>query len=217
MKKEFITELTELINKHGLESEMRDTPDYILAQVCVDAMAVFTESIARRDEWHGFRKADRKKPENFKFPEDCKKCDKRFKCISFLLQEPISNLTERLQQTDDKEEINTIALAIQERHNEKPDDINNISKALKDGFAFVMLHGWDKSEKKPTFKKNRKKAPKEDKSTIQENDADLDKIVSDALNELNKRGKVIRLVFKDKKDGREHTYLPKEEKENEQK
>lgn len=61
MKKEFIKELTELINKHGLESEMRDTPDYILAQICVDAMAVFSEAIERRDEWHGFKKADEKK------------------------------------------------------------------------------------------------------------------------------------------------------------
>lgn len=66
MKKEFIKELTELINKHGLESEMRDTPDYILAQVCVDAMAVFSESIARRDEWHGFKTADKPKHEKSK-------------------------------------------------------------------------------------------------------------------------------------------------------
>nr|DAD82465.1 MAG TPA: hypothetical protein [Siphoviridae sp. ctHMI2] len=33
MKKDFIKELAELINKHSLEKEMRDTPDYILAQV----------------------------------------------------------------------------------------------------------------------------------------------------------------------------------------
>lgn len=58
MKKDFKQELTELINKHSLEKEMRDTPDFILAQVCIDAMAVFSEAIARRDEWHGFRKAD---------------------------------------------------------------------------------------------------------------------------------------------------------------
>lgn len=50
MKKDFQTELTELINKHNLEGEMRDTPDYILAQVCIDAMAIFSEAIARRDE-----------------------------------------------------------------------------------------------------------------------------------------------------------------------
>ena len=64
MKKDFIKELAELINKHGLEKEMRDTPDYILAQVCVDAMAVFSEAIASRDEWHGFRKKPRKEGGN---------------------------------------------------------------------------------------------------------------------------------------------------------
>lgn len=63
MKKDFKQELTELISKHSLEKEMRDIPDYILAQVCVDAMAVFSEAIARRDEWHGFRKADIKSPQ----------------------------------------------------------------------------------------------------------------------------------------------------------
>lgn len=56
MKKDFKQELTELINKHGLEKEIRDTPDFILAQVCIDAMAVFSEAIARRDEWHEFRR-----------------------------------------------------------------------------------------------------------------------------------------------------------------
>lgn len=217
MKKEFITELTELINKHGLESEMRDTPDYILAQVCVDAMAVFTESIARRDEWHGFRKADRKKPENFKFPEDCKKCDKRFKCISFLLQEPISNLTERLQQTDDKEEINTIALAIQERQNEKPDDNSNISKSLKDGFAVVMLYGWDKSEKKPTFKKNPKESPKEEKPAIEENETDLRKRIGEVLQELSQIGDNVKITFIDKNTGTQRMLTPIIQNENDQK
>ena len=60
MKKDFKQELTELINKHSLEKEMRDTPDFILAQVSIDAMAVFSEAIARRDEWYEFRKADEK-------------------------------------------------------------------------------------------------------------------------------------------------------------
>lgn len=55
MKKDFKQELTELINKHGLEKEMRDTPDFILAQVCIDAMGAFTEMVAARDNWHGFR------------------------------------------------------------------------------------------------------------------------------------------------------------------
>lgn len=41
MKKDFKQELTELINKHGLEKEMRDTPDYILAQVCIEQWRYF--------------------------------------------------------------------------------------------------------------------------------------------------------------------------------
>lgn len=78
MKKDFIKELAELINKHGLEKEMRDTPDYILAQVCVDAMAVFSEAIARRDEWHGFKEAD--KPGDVVRNEDCDNCPVRGIC-----------------------------------------------------------------------------------------------------------------------------------------
>ena len=76
MKKDFKQELTELINKHSLEKEMRDTPDFILAQVCIDAMAVFSEAIARRDEWHGFRKADEKSSQDAKhnYPDDCNIC-----------------------------------------------------------------------------------------------------------------------------------------------
>lgn len=50
MKKDFKQELTELINKHSLEKEMRDTPDFILAQVCIDAMAVFSEELERIKE-----------------------------------------------------------------------------------------------------------------------------------------------------------------------
>lgn len=217
MNKNFEKELTELINKHGMEKEFGDTPDFILAKVAIVSMMNFSAATQERDKWHGFKKADRPKPENFKFPEDCKKCGKRFKCISFLLQEPISTLTERLQQTDDKEEINTIALAIQERQNEKPDDISNISKSLKDGFAFVMLHGWDKSEKKPTFKKKPKKAPKEEKPTIQENETDLRKKIGEVLQELSQIGDNVKITFKDKNTGTERMLTPIIQNENEQK
>lgn len=88
MKKDFIKELAELINKHGLEKEMRDTPDYILAQVCVGAMAVFSEAIARRDEWHGFRKADEKNAKR----NDCNICKDRFKCADYIKTQSISSL-----------------------------------------------------------------------------------------------------------------------------
>lgn len=78
MKKDFKQELTELINKHSLEKEMRDTPDYILAEICIDAMAVFTEEIARRDNWHGFKEAD--KPGEVVRNEDCDNCPVRGIC-----------------------------------------------------------------------------------------------------------------------------------------
>lgn len=57
MKKDFKQELTVLINKFGLEKEMRDTPDFILAQVCIDAMAVFSEAIIHANTWDKIYKA----------------------------------------------------------------------------------------------------------------------------------------------------------------
>lgn len=78
MKKEFIKELAELINKHGLEKEMRDIPDYILAKVAVEAMENFAEASARRDNWHGFKEAD--KPGEVVRNEDCDNCPVRGIC-----------------------------------------------------------------------------------------------------------------------------------------
>lgn len=111
MAKDFKQELTELINKHGLEKEMRDTPDFILAQVCIDAMAVFSEAIARRDEWHGFRKADEKNAKDAKrnYPDDCNICKDRFKCADYMRTQPISNLIQRFKTTKDKKEKEAIA------------------------------------------------------------------------------------------------------------
>lgn len=108
MKKDFIKELAELINKHGLEKEMRDTPDYILAQVCVGAMTVFSEAIARRDEWHGFRKTDEKNAAGAK-RNDCNICKDRFKCSDYIRTQPISSLIQRFKTTKDKEEKAAIA------------------------------------------------------------------------------------------------------------
>lgn len=111
MKKDFKQELTELINKHSLEKEMRDTPDFILAQVCIDAMAVFSDAIARRDEWRGFRKADEKSSQDAKhnYPDDCNICKDRFKCADFMRTQPIANLIQRFKTTTDKEEKTAIA------------------------------------------------------------------------------------------------------------
>jgi hypothetical protein len=105
MKKDFIKELAELINKHSLEKEMGDTSDYILAQVCVGAMAVFSEAIARRDEWHGFRKADEKNAKR----NDCNICKDRFKCADYIKTQSISSLIQRCKTTKDREEKAAIA------------------------------------------------------------------------------------------------------------
>ena len=108
MKKDFIKELAELINKHSLEKEMGDTPDYILAQVCVGAMAVFSEAIARRDEWHGFRKTDEKNATGAK-RNDCNICKDRFKCADYIKTQSISSLIQRCRTTKDREEKAAIA------------------------------------------------------------------------------------------------------------
>lgn len=135
MAKDFKKELTELINKHGLEKEMRDTPDYILAQVCIDAMAVFTEAIARRDEWHGFRNADAEKPKEEQKTEskiDCSKCEFRMKCAEYMSKCKISELIENFKKTDDNEEkimINAVLKDVSNALN-RPDE-NHEKERLK--------------------------------------------------------------------------------------
>ena len=49
MKQEFAKELAELINRHGLEREFNDTPDYILAGVAIEAMGQFARNSAKRE------------------------------------------------------------------------------------------------------------------------------------------------------------------------
>lgn len=73
-------------------------------------MAVFTEAIARRDEWHGFRKADEKSSQDAKhnYPDDCNICKDRFKCADFMRTQPIANLIQRMRKTNDEEERKAI-------------------------------------------------------------------------------------------------------------
>lgn len=89
---------------------MRDTPDYILAQVCIDAMAIFSEAIARRDEWHGFRKADEHTPEKQGSynQADCEKCKYRLKCSNFLSKCSLNELIKFYNESKDLEEKSII-------------------------------------------------------------------------------------------------------------
>lgn len=168
MAKDFKKELTELINKHGLEKEMRDTPDYILAQVCIDAMAVFTEAIARRDEWHGFRKADEKSSQDAKhnYPDDCNICKDRFKCADFMRTQPIANLIQRFKTTTDKEEKTAIAGLLKQINadasgkpqNDIPEEVKEVAGKLAKAFgARVEIHRIEIPEKKRKFRKKPRK------------------------------------------------------------
>lgn len=168
MKKDFKQELTELINKHGLEKEMRDTPDFILAQVCIDAMAVFSEAIARRDEWHEFRKADEKSSQDAKhnYPDDCNICKDRFKCADFMRTQPIANLIQRMRKTNDEEERKAICDFVKnERKATLPKKLEDIPQEVKDVIgvlektlgACVEIHRIEVPERKRRFRKKPRK------------------------------------------------------------
>lgn len=58
-REKFLKEIAEVINRNSLEAHFNDTPDYILAKVAVEAMENFAEASARRDNWHGFKEADK--------------------------------------------------------------------------------------------------------------------------------------------------------------
>jgi hypothetical protein len=58
-KKSFAQELTELINRHSLEKEFNDTPDYVLAGIAIDAMRLFARGSTVRDDFHEFKKANK--------------------------------------------------------------------------------------------------------------------------------------------------------------
>lgn len=168
MKKDFKQELTELINKHSLEKEMRDTPDYILAQVYVDVMEVFPEAIARRDEWHGFRKADEKSLQDaiYNYPDDCNICKDRFKCDDFMRTQPIANLIQRFKTTTDKEEKTAIAGLLKQINadasgkpqNDIPEEVKEVAGKLAEAFsARVEIHRIEIPEKKHKFRKKPRK------------------------------------------------------------
>lgn len=69
---------SEVINRNSLEAHFNDTPDYILVKVAVEAMENFAEASARRDNWHGFKEAD--KPGEVVWNEDCDNCPVRGIC-----------------------------------------------------------------------------------------------------------------------------------------
>jgi hypothetical protein len=49
---DFKTQLTELINREGLENGS-DTPDFILAEYLINCLLVYEVAIQSRTKWHG--------------------------------------------------------------------------------------------------------------------------------------------------------------------
>ena len=140
---------------------MGDTPDYILAQVCVGAMAVFSEAIARRDEWHGFRKADEKNAADAK-RNDCNICKDRFKCADYMRTQSISSLIQRCKTTKDREEKAAIAGLLKqinadasvEPETDIPEAVKEVAEVLgKVLGARVEIRRIEIPEKKPIIRK----------------------------------------------------------------
>ena len=77
-REQFINEIAEVVNRNSMEKAFNDTPDFILARIAVEAMENFAEASARRDNWHGFKEAD--KPGEVVRNEDCDNCPVRGIC-----------------------------------------------------------------------------------------------------------------------------------------
>lgn len=168
MKKDFEKELTELINKHGMEKVFGDTPDFILAKVAFHAMAVFGEATKERDNWHGFRKADEKSSKEAKhnYPDDCNICKDRFKCADYMKTQPIVNLIQRFKTTKDKEEKAAIAGLLKEikadaagkPETDIPEEVKEVAGKLAKALgARVEIHRIEVPERKRRFRKKPRK------------------------------------------------------------
>ena len=97
MKKEFIQELTELINKHGMEKVFGDTPVFILAKVAFHAKS--------------------SKEAKHNYPDDCNICKDRFKCADYLSKQPIGDLIKHIRTTQNAEERLAIHRVLQHANN----------------------------------------------------------------------------------------------------
>lgn len=80
-REQLINEIAEVINRNSMEKAFNDTPDYILADIAINAMELFAYQSAKRDDYHEFRTADYEKKRNAilnhskeKPGESCKNC-----------------------------------------------------------------------------------------------------------------------------------------------
>ena len=131
-------------------------------------MAVFSDAIARRDEWRGFRKADEKSSQDAKhnYPDDCNICKDRFKCADYMRTQPISNLIQRFKTTKDKEEKAAIAGLLKQINADAsgkpetdiPEEVEKVAGILGKALgARVEIRRIEVPEKKRRFRKKPRK------------------------------------------------------------
>ena len=208
MNKNFEKELIALINKHGMEKEFGDTPDFILAKVAIVSMMNFSAATQERDKWHGFKRADEPRHKNRKtnIPDVCKICIDRFRCSEFF------------KRYSDGIQLKPLKAINDETETEIPSYVKEVAEKLGEALgATVEIHRFEYPVKKRRFKKKTKKAPKEEKPTIQENETDLRKKIGEVLQELSQIGDNVKITFKDKNTGTERMLTPIIQNENEQK
>lgn len=49
----FVRELGDVINKHRMEGESGDTPDFILGEYLRNCLRIFDQAVKARDKWYG--------------------------------------------------------------------------------------------------------------------------------------------------------------------
>lgn len=115
----FYKELTELINKHSLEHELNDTPDFVLADVAITAMQQFASLSAKRDDWHGFNKPKLELAPTCEIKE-CEVCTINECCETYYEQIPTSDLLNLYKVAKEKGNVsvaNTIAKVLKQTCN----------------------------------------------------------------------------------------------------
>lgn len=145
-EKSFAKELAELINRHSIEREFNDTPDYVLAGIAIDAMQQFARSSAQRDKYHEFSTADNKNG----FINDIKDIDTNTLIGKYLLMAIAKITTESQTDKTPNEVIQQISKLVK--------DVFEKEKSCKDcPFTEICPNVKMKTQPEPENKKEYKK------------------------------------------------------------
>lgn len=67
---DFERDLAAVVNKHGIEAYAANTPDFVIAKLMVQALAVYTAAMVSTEMWYGnsARAAERERENNIIVP-----------------------------------------------------------------------------------------------------------------------------------------------------